>query len=117
MSQRRAVRQIVNTASAAVLMSAILGCAVGATRAFAQEQPAAASAEDRAQTFQAVTGATKEDVPGGPLLIAAYAVVWLSVFGYVLRLGRLHSDVEQSLSRVESAVTRAGAATRAPGSE
>ncbi len=114
MSQRRAVRQIVSAASAAVLMAAIFVCVASA---FAQEQPAGATADDRAQAFQAVTGATKEDVPGGPLLIAAYAVVWLSVFGYVLRLGRLHGDVAQSLARVESAVTRASAQARAPGSE
>jgi CcmD family protein len=59
------------------------------------------AAEDRAQSFQAVTGAVKEDVAGGPLMLAAYAVVWLCVFFYVFRMVRLQRGVEDNLSRLE----------------
>ncbi|HEX7480046.1 MAG TPA: CcmD family protein [Polyangiales bacterium] len=97
----------------ALLLAASL--ALFATAAFAQQAPAANGVEDRAQSFEAVTGAQKEDVPGGPLLVAAYAVVWVAVFGYVLRLGRLHVQVEQNLGRIEAAV--AGAQKRASESE
>jgi CcmD family protein len=57
--------------------------------------------DDRAQSFQAVTGAVKEDVAGGPLMLAAYAVVWLAVFFYVFRMVRMQRGVEDNLSRLE----------------
>ena len=59
------------------------------------------TADDRAQSFQAVAGAVKEDVAGGPLMLAAYAVVWLAVFFYVFRMVRLQRGVEDNLSRLE----------------
>jgi CcmD family protein len=59
------------------------------------------SVGDRAASFQAVTGAVKEDVAGGPLLLAAYAIVWLCVFFYVFRMVRLQRGVEDNLSRLE----------------
>ena len=62
------------------------------------------AADDRAQSFQTVSGAVKEDIAGGPLMLAAYAVVWLAVFGYVFRLVRLHRTLEDNLTRVERAV-------------
>ncbi len=59
--------------------------------------------EDRATSFQAVEGARHEDVPGGQLLVGAYAVVLVLLVGYVARLGMMHrktaSDVER-LSRL-----------------
>lgn len=64
-------------------------------------QDAEPTADDRAASFQAVSGAVKEDVPGGPLMLAAYAVVWLAVFGYVFRLVRLQRGVEANLERLE----------------
>jgi CcmD family protein len=64
----------------------------------------AAVSEERAQSFQAVTGAVKEDIAGGPLMLAAYAFVWVALFAYVFRLVRLHRALEQHLDRVEHAV-------------
>ena len=59
--------------------------------------------DGRATSFQAVQGAQKEDVPGGTLLVGAYAVVLVLIVGYVARLGMMHqktaSDVER-LSRL-----------------
>jgi CcmD family protein len=63
------------------------------------------AAEDRAQSFRSVNGGVKEDIPGGPLMLAAYAVVWLAIFGYVVRLVRLHRGVVVSLNRLERALT------------
>jgi CcmD family protein len=65
---------------------------------------AQSASQDRATSFEAVTGPAKEDVAGGPLLLAAYAIVWLVVFGYVFHLVRLHRGVEDNLTRVERAV-------------
>jgi CcmD family protein len=69
---------------------------VGSVAAQAADEPG-----DRAASFQAVTGAVKEDVAGGPLMLAAYAVVWLVVFFYVFRMVRLQRGVEDNLSRLE----------------
>jgi CcmD family protein len=62
------------------------------------------SGNDRATTFQAVEGAVKEDVPGGPLLVSAYAFAWLAVLGYVWRLSRLSARTDESLQRLQRAL-------------
>ena len=66
-------------------------------------QPAAAqeAAEDRAEAFRAVEGPQQEDVPGGPLLVGAYALLWLFVLGYVWRLGRLHARTASEIEQVQ----------------
>jgi CcmD family protein len=80
-----------------------LACTFGlAASSHAHAQDAA---EERATSFQSVPGAVKEDIAGGPLLLAAYAVVWLALFGYVFRLVRLHRGVEDSMARLERAVS------------
>lgn len=65
-------------------------------------------ADDRAQSFQAVSGAVQEDVPGGPLMLAAYAAVWIVVFGYVFRINRLQRGVEANLERLERSIAGQG---------
>jgi len=80
---------------------------LGQAQLAAQEAKDGVSAqEDRAQSFQAVTGGVKEDIAGGPLMLAAYAVVWILLFGYVWRLIRLQRGVEVNLERLERSVTR-----------
>jgi CcmD family protein len=74
--------------------------------------PALALAEDaapgdRATSFEAVTGAVKEDVPGGPLLVAAYGLVWLAVFAYVFRLVRLQRGADENLARLQQDLAKA----------
>ena len=63
--------------------------------------------EERAASFQAVSGAQAENVPGGPLLLGAYALVWLLTMGYVFRVGRLEAklsaDVEALARQIEEA--------------
>lgn len=67
------------------------------------------AAESRSATFQAVSGGQGEDVPGGPLLVAAYGAVLVLVLGYVLYLGRLSAGASRDLERLERAI-----ATRLP---
>lgn len=62
---------------------------------------------DRAQTFEAVTGPVREDVPGGPLLVAAYALIWLCVFGYIFRLVRLQRGSDENLARLQQDLQKA----------
>jgi hypothetical protein len=64
--------------------------------AFAQED----TSEDRATSFQAVEGPPKEDVPGGPLLVGAYAFVLVLLIGYAARLGALQSRTARELERL-----------------
>ena len=60
--------------------------------------------EDRATSFRTVSGGQQEDVPGGPLTVAAYGVVWLVLFGFVLRLNRLQRGVQTDLERLARSV-------------
>jgi CcmD family protein len=71
-------------------------------------QDATAEPGDRAASFQAVSGGTQEDVAGGPLMLLAYALVWLVVFGYVYRINRLQRGVEANVERLERSIARQG---------
>lgn len=96
------------------LLSALFLCAAlfGPAAAFAdrdRDEPGdsatAESPEDaRGSAFQPVTGATREHVKGGTLLVIAYAVVWGTVFGYVAMQWRRQARVRDDLSRMEKAL-------------
>lgn len=79
-----------------------------AAGASAQEAQAPKTVDDRAASFQAVSGGTQEDVAGGPLMLLAYAAVWLVVFGYVYRINRLQRGVEANVERLERSIARQG---------
>jgi CcmD family protein len=57
--------------------------------------------QDRATEFRAVTGPQAESVPGGLLLVAAYAVIFLLLLGYVVRLGVLQERIASDVTRLE----------------
>lgn len=87
----------------------VLGaCALSyAAPALAQEATAgsaADAAEARASSFQAVEGAVKEDVPGGPLLVLGYGVLWVALLLYVLRLAVMQQGLQRELGRLERAL-------------
>jgi hypothetical protein len=84
-----------------LLVSSLLVLSVGG--ASAQED----AAESRSASFQAVEGPTKEDVPGGPLLVSAYAFILVALVAYVARLGSLQSKNRVELDRL-TAVLEAG---------
>ena len=65
------------------------------------------AAEQRAQSFRAVQGAVKEDVPGGPLLVAAYAVIWVFVLLFVVRVVRQQQQSQRDLARLEGQLAKA----------
>lgn len=64
------------------------------------------AAESRATEFRAVSGGQGEDVPGGGLLIAAYAAVLVIVLGYVVYLGRLTAGTHGELDRLQAAIEK-----------
>jgi len=98
-----------------MIRALVLGCLL-ATSALAVAAPAAAQpedpeqvdpAEDRAATFQRVEGPVTEDVPGGPLLIGAYGIIWLLIMLYVLRIGLLQARTARDVTRLERSVAAA----------
>jgi CcmD family protein len=96
-----------------LMLAVALGVSV-APAALAQDGEPDAEAEDpaeeRATAFRAVEGPVTEDVPGGALMIAAYAAIWILVFGYVFRLGRISARTAADVSRLERSL--ADAATK-----
>jgi CcmD family protein len=95
----RTLRQA--AASVRTALAASFAWLLSAGAALAQD-----AAEDRSQAFRAVEGAVKEDVPGGPLLVAAYAIMWVFVLLYVVRLVRLQQRAERDVQRLEQVLSR-----------
>lgn len=60
------------------------------------------AAEERAAEFRGVRGPEAESVPGGALMLAAYAVVWVLLFLYLMRMRRLQRDTAQELERLSA---------------
>jgi hypothetical protein len=83
-----------------------LGLFMSAAVASAQED----AAESRSATFRAVQGNPKEDIAGGPLLLAAYGTILVVLCAYVARLGLLQRKNDEELERLARAVERAGQA-------
>jgi hypothetical protein len=81
--------------------------------AAAQGAEAGATPDDRATSFRAVTGAEAESVPGGPLLIGAYGLVWCFTLLYVLRLAGLSRRTSVEITRLERILSEAEQRERA----
>ncbi len=56
--------------------------------------------ESRATTFQAVEGPQKENVPGGPLVVAAYGFVLATLVAYVVRLSFMQRKTSAEVDRL-----------------
>lgn len=61
---------------------------------------------DRSETFVPVEGPQVEDVPGGALMVGAYALVWLLVFGYIFMLSRRARNLEARILQLESRTSK-----------
>jgi CcmD family protein len=48
----------------------------------------------------------QDQLPAAPLLIGAYAFVWVAICGYVISLARRVSSVQRDVARLEDDVTR-----------
>jgi hypothetical protein len=64
--------------------------------------PALQTAQGRsdAEQWRSVTSAEREDVPGVPLLLAAYALFAICVTSYIVRLVRLERRSRERLERL-----------------
>jgi CcmD family protein len=48
----------------------------------------------------------QDQLPAAPLLIAAYAFVWVAVLGYLVSVGRRLSTVQREVDRLESDISK-----------
>jgi CcmD family protein len=70
-----------------------------ATCLAAAEGPPAAPAGRKMQMTEAITAADFQQIEGGPLVIAAYAVVWVVFFGALVflffRMRRVNAELQK----------------------
>ena len=80
-----------------------------ATPAFAQQpqpqpQPAPPAATDE---FVPISQLPPQDqLPAAPLLVTAYAFVWVVLFGYVVSVARRLTKVQHEVERLESDIAK-----------
>ena len=78
----------------------------------AADTAAESAEESRAESFQAVEGAVQEDIAGGPLMLAVYAVTWVFIFLYVLRLVSLQQRTLKEVERLSTQLASGQARTQ-----
>jgi len=86
--------------------------------ALADEQPAEPdvrsaeieedAAEERAAQFVGVRGPEAESVPGGALMLGAYAIVWALLFLYLMRVRGLQRNTAEELERLSAEIRASG---------
>lgn len=76
-------------------------------QSFAQTAQSEQSHESRSRVFEAVEGMQIEEVSGAKLLLAAYALFWLLLFAYVVRLARIQDRTHDHLNRLERLLSKA----------
>jgi CcmD family protein len=94
----------------ALLLAGTLLVSAGAS---AEDAPAAVedaapaeetAAEERAAQFVGVTGPEAESISGGALLLGAYAIVWILLFLYLMRMRGLQRQTAEELERLSAAI-------------
>ena len=82
-----------------------------AAPAVAEDGPAAdeasggeTSAEERASQLVGVTGPDAVSIPGGELLLGAYAIVWILLFLFLLRMRGLQRQTAEELERLSAEI-------------
>jgi hypothetical protein len=70
--------------------------------------PTTTTAEDRSTSFRAVQGGN-EMQSGEKLLVEAYAVFWLALFGLVLLSWRRQRKIDERVASLEGAIAAARA--------
>ena len=69
-----------------------------------QPQPAPPAATDE---FVPISQLPPQDqLPAAPLLISAYAFVWVALFGYLLSVGRRLTKVQGEVQRLEADISK-----------
>jgi CcmD family protein len=93
-----------------IVAAAVLALAVVAPAA-AQSSGQSPQPQEQQDEFVPISQLPpQEQVPSAPLLVAAYMVVLLALFGYVLSVSRRLASVQREVQRLEEDVKRAGRA-------
>lgn len=82
-------------------LRAAICCLWLTTPALAWQPPAA-----QGEFVPASPGTATEQLPAAPLLVAAYAFVWVAAMGYVWTIARRLNKVEEDLRALEQKATR-----------
>ena len=85
--------------------AATLACLAGSTVTLAAQGAATAQQDGFIPIDQLPP---TEQLPAAPLLITAYAFVWVALFAYVLSVARRLTRVQQEVERLESDIRRTG---------
>jgi CcmD family protein len=107
------MKKVVWSAKALVIVAivALAGLAAG-TPASASQQPPASPGSTAAQEGFVPVGnlPQQEQLPAAPLVMGAYAVAWVAVFGYLWsiwrRLGSVERDILEVSRRIEAGSRR-----------
>jgi hypothetical protein len=70
------------------------------------------SGDTRSRVFEAVEGMQVEEVSGAKLLLAAYAMFWLLLFAYIVRIARMQDRTRDDLNRLERLLSKAETSNR-----
>jgi CcmD family protein len=104
----------------ALIAALVLACTMLITPlAYAEGQPAQPdggsaagttedAAEERAAQFVGVRGPEAESVPGGALMLGAYAIVWALLFLYLMRMRGLQRNTAEELERLSAEIRASG---------
>ena len=101
----RQMKLIPNIPTRVLLMAGVLLvilCAVAAPVAAEMQPPPSSAAQDGFVPIDQLQ--PKEQLPAAPLVMAAYSVAWLVIFGYVWSIWRRLSQVEQEITSVSKRV-------------
>lgn len=91
---------------AALLVALLLstsGLAQQQPESQAQPQPAPAATDEFVPISQLPA---QDQLPAAPLLVTAYAFVWVALFGYLVSVGRRLSKVQREVERLESDIAK-----------
>jgi hypothetical protein len=71
-----------------------------------QASPAPATVESRSQEFKPVTGGSTETSSAEGLLIAAYALMWALLMGFLYQTFKRQAGVDKRLGELEKALAK-----------
>jgi|HubBroStandDraft_2_1064218.scaffolds.fasta_scaffold06316_8 hypothetical protein len=97
------------TANSAPRDHAAAGNAPG-EQTVARTPPANDTPDDRATTFQPVTGTQPEHYSGEALLVSAYAILWMILIAWIALVWRKQSTLGARLADLEREIDKAAAA-------
>lgn len=105
----RFIRLLLLGAALTVLPAIAVPVMVSAQEQEGDPDEAEDPAESRSAEFRAMEGPDQESVPGGPLMIAAYAFVWVLLLLYIVRLGQISARTGRDVARLERSLSAAAA--------